>query len=207
MRFEDREFAETHWAGAVSATCAPAPWGGLRTGNRLVDSRTVRVDVPPARAFRPVQRIGGTTGWYYGGWLWRAARRPRPSRRRGRAETRPPSSGRGARRRGPGFLARRGLRTRPAAAAPGRDEAARTRLARVHRRTGRRGRADHADRRLRPARPGRSGLLVRHLAAAPDGLRRHAPEPGPGRPPRGLRRLDLIRSGRYHACPTSGKIR
>lgn len=71
IRFEDREFAETHWAGAVSATCAPRPWGGLRTGNRLIDTRTVRVDVPPAQAFRPVQRIGGTTGWYYGGWLWR----------------------------------------------------------------------------------------------------------------------------------------
>jgi len=71
IRNEDREFAETHWTGAVSATCAPRPWGGVRTGNRLFDTRTARVDAPPVRAFRPIQRIGGRTGWYYGDWLWR----------------------------------------------------------------------------------------------------------------------------------------
>lgn len=71
IRHEDQEHAETHWMGAVSATCAPRPWGGVRTGNRLVDTRAVRVGVPPAQAFRPIQRIGGETGWYYGDWLWR----------------------------------------------------------------------------------------------------------------------------------------
>jgi uncharacterized protein YbjT (DUF2867 family) len=71
IRNEDREFAETHWAGAVSATCAPVPWGGVRTGNRLVDTRTAHVGVPPERAFVPIQRIGGVTGWYYADWLWR----------------------------------------------------------------------------------------------------------------------------------------
>jgi uncharacterized protein YbjT (DUF2867 family) len=71
IRNEDREFAETHWTGAVSATCGPRPWGGLRFGNRLVDRRTVRVDAPATRAFAPVERIGGTTGWYYADWLWR----------------------------------------------------------------------------------------------------------------------------------------
>ena len=71
IRHEDREFAETVWTGAVSATCEPRPWGGVRFGNRLVDRRSVHVDVPPARAFRPIERIGGTTGWYYADWLWR----------------------------------------------------------------------------------------------------------------------------------------
>jgi uncharacterized protein YbjT (DUF2867 family) len=71
LRHEDRESAETRWTEAVSATCAPRPWGGVRTGNRLVDARSVRVDTPPAVAFRPIQRIGGRTGWYYGDWLWR----------------------------------------------------------------------------------------------------------------------------------------
>jgi len=37
----------------------------------LVDTRTARVDQPPARAFLPIQRIGGETGWYYANWLWR----------------------------------------------------------------------------------------------------------------------------------------
>ncbi len=27
--------------------------------------------VPPAAAFAPIRRIGGTTGWYYGTWMWR----------------------------------------------------------------------------------------------------------------------------------------
>ena len=46
-------------------------WGGVRFGSRLVDSRLARVAVPPAAAFAPVRRIGGTTGWYYANWLWR----------------------------------------------------------------------------------------------------------------------------------------
>lgn len=36
-----------------------------------VDVRAVVVDVPPAQAFAPIQRIGGATGWYYGNLLWR----------------------------------------------------------------------------------------------------------------------------------------
>jgi uncharacterized protein YbjT (DUF2867 family) len=36
------------------------------------DTRTVVVDVPQARAFAPVRRIGGTTGWYFGHVLWSA---------------------------------------------------------------------------------------------------------------------------------------
>jgi len=36
----------------------------------LVDSRSVRVSVPPERAFEPIRRIGGRTGWYYADWLW-----------------------------------------------------------------------------------------------------------------------------------------
>ena len=36
-----------------------------------VDTRIVAVNVPPAQAFAPVRRIGGTTGWYFGELLWR----------------------------------------------------------------------------------------------------------------------------------------
>jgi hypothetical protein len=35
-----------------------------------VDTRTVTVPVPPETAFRPIQRIGGRTGWYALHWLW-----------------------------------------------------------------------------------------------------------------------------------------
>jgi hypothetical protein len=71
LRREDREFVETHWAGAVSAAGELCQWGGVRLGNRLIDTRSVEVDVPAAEAFAPIQRVGGATGWYYGQGLWR----------------------------------------------------------------------------------------------------------------------------------------
>ncbi|NQU09892.1 SDR family oxidoreductase [bacterium] len=70
LRNEDREFAQTRWSDAVSAAGAVRTWGGVRFGNRLVDTRTARVAVSPTAAFRPIQRIGGSTGWYYAQWLW-----------------------------------------------------------------------------------------------------------------------------------------
>jgi hypothetical protein len=35
------------------------------------DTRTVVVDVSPARAFAPIRQIGGVAGWYFGNSLWR----------------------------------------------------------------------------------------------------------------------------------------
>ncbi len=67
---EDRDFAETRWSDALSSAGAPSAWGGKRFGSRLVDSRTITVNVPPEQAFVPIRRIGGRTGWYYGDWLW-----------------------------------------------------------------------------------------------------------------------------------------
>lgn len=68
---EEKQFATTRWSDALSSAGEPSSWGGVRFGSRLVDSRTVRVAVPPAAAFEPVQRIGGDTGWYAWNWLWR----------------------------------------------------------------------------------------------------------------------------------------
>jgi len=68
---EDREIAETRWSDALSAAGPQRSWGGVTFGSRIVDSRTARVDVPPAQAFGPIQRIGGDSGWYYGDWLWK----------------------------------------------------------------------------------------------------------------------------------------
>ena len=36
----------------------------------LFDFRSIRVGVPPEKAFEPIHRIGGATGWYYANWLW-----------------------------------------------------------------------------------------------------------------------------------------
>lgn len=68
---EDREFAETRWSDALSAGSRPQNWGGVRFGSRLIDSRTQEVAVDARRAFTPIRKIGGETGWYYGNWLWR----------------------------------------------------------------------------------------------------------------------------------------
>jgi uncharacterized protein YbjT (DUF2867 family) len=67
---EDHEFAETRWSDALSASGQHQTWGGDRFGSRLVDSRTITVAVSAEQAFKPIRRIGGQTGWYYGNWLW-----------------------------------------------------------------------------------------------------------------------------------------
>ena len=67
---EDREFAETVWSDSLSSAGPSKTWGGDRFGSRLVDSRTITVKCTPEQAFRPIRRIGGRTGWYYGNWLW-----------------------------------------------------------------------------------------------------------------------------------------
>jgi uncharacterized protein YbjT (DUF2867 family) len=70
LRNEDHSFAQTRWSDALSAAGEPRQWGGVRFGNRLVDSRRVALACAPAAAFAAVERIGGATGWYYANWLW-----------------------------------------------------------------------------------------------------------------------------------------
>jgi len=71
LRNEEAEFVQTQWSDALSSIGMPRLWGGVRFGNRLIDSRMVHVGVPPAAAFAPIIRIGGKKGWHYGNWLWR----------------------------------------------------------------------------------------------------------------------------------------
>jgi uncharacterized protein YbjT (DUF2867 family) len=68
---EDREFAVTRWSDAFSSIGTTHQWGGAKFGRRMVDSRLVHVPFSPAVAFRPIERLGGKTGWYYENWLWR----------------------------------------------------------------------------------------------------------------------------------------
>jgi uncharacterized protein YbjT (DUF2867 family) len=72
LAHENREFSETRWSDALSSTgIRPERYGGVRFGKRLVDSRSIHVPVAPEKAFGPIRRIGGTTGWYFGDVLWR----------------------------------------------------------------------------------------------------------------------------------------
>jgi len=71
MRNEEREFAETRWYDAYSSAGEEQGFAGARFGNRLVDARSVDLDVDARAAFAPVQRIGGANGWYAFDGLWK----------------------------------------------------------------------------------------------------------------------------------------
>jgi hypothetical protein len=67
---EDREFSDAHWSEELGRP-RRRRWGGLVFGRRLVSSASVRVARGPDEAFLPIQRIGGSTGWYGTNWFWR----------------------------------------------------------------------------------------------------------------------------------------
>jgi uncharacterized protein YbjT (DUF2867 family) len=67
---EDHEFAQTRWSDALSAQGETQGRAGDRYRSRIVDSRTTRVACSSSAAFRPIRRIGGAVGWYYGNFLW-----------------------------------------------------------------------------------------------------------------------------------------
>lgn len=65
---EDRAFAETRWCDAFG----DRPSGAARPFlPRIVDTRATEVACDPVRAFEPIRRLGGATGWYYGNVLWK----------------------------------------------------------------------------------------------------------------------------------------
>jgi hypothetical protein len=70
LRNEDHEFAQTRWSDSLSTANPRRDWGGVRFGNRIVDTRIVAVAVKPEAAFAAIERIGGATGWYFGNALW-----------------------------------------------------------------------------------------------------------------------------------------
>ena len=70
LKYEEQDFAATRWSDAFSSAGELRAWQNIQFGSRLIDSRAVAVDVDPICAFRPIARIGGAKGWYYGNWLW-----------------------------------------------------------------------------------------------------------------------------------------
>ena len=71
IRDEDLAFSESRWYDALSSGGVPRTWVGVQFRNRLIDSRTRTVSVPPEKAFAPIAAIGGHTGWYAYNWLWK----------------------------------------------------------------------------------------------------------------------------------------
>jgi hypothetical protein len=68
---EGRTTALTHWFDALGLRSTMPDCRDVRLGPRIVDSRSMNVPYPAALAFQPIERIGGSTGWYYGNWMWR----------------------------------------------------------------------------------------------------------------------------------------
>ena len=81
LRNEDRECAETRWSDALSSSGQARHWGGVRFGNRLIDSRTARVAATPSAAFppsgapavRPAGTMATCSGGFAAGWMFSAA--------------------------------------------------------------------------------------------------------------------------------------
>ncbi len=69
LKNEELDFAATRWSDAQSMSTRPA-WGGVRFGNRLVDSRECEVSFSVEKAFSVIRGIGGKNGWYFADWLW-----------------------------------------------------------------------------------------------------------------------------------------
>jgi uncharacterized protein YbjT (DUF2867 family) len=67
---EDLPAAESRWydARGRSGVESAAPEPGRDV---LTNEQTIRVPLPADRAFAPIRRIGGRTGWYFGNLLWR----------------------------------------------------------------------------------------------------------------------------------------
>jgi hypothetical protein len=69
LKNEEQDFAATRWADA-SSLAVQKNWGGVRFGNRLIDSRYCDVTASCREAFHVIQRIGGKNGWFFADWLW-----------------------------------------------------------------------------------------------------------------------------------------
>ncbi len=61
----------TRWTDALSSGGEVPTWNGVQFGRRLLDRRTMTIPTSAAAAFAPIQRIGGSTGYYAWNLLWR----------------------------------------------------------------------------------------------------------------------------------------
>jgi uncharacterized protein YbjT (DUF2867 family) len=67
---EDRQYAETRWADAVSAA-GQLSVASISEGRRLVDRREMEVRASPRQCFAVIENLGGRSGWPAYEWLWR----------------------------------------------------------------------------------------------------------------------------------------
>ena len=70
IKLENRESAASRWYDSISSSGETNPDKGYKFVERLIDARTLNINVPPEIAFNPIQHIGGEKGWYAWNLLW-----------------------------------------------------------------------------------------------------------------------------------------
>lgn len=70
----NKQVVESRWTDA--GKIPPAEWANSgdpdwADGTHYEDNRQIKVTDTPAQVWSRLVRLGGTTGWYYGNWLWR----------------------------------------------------------------------------------------------------------------------------------------
>ena len=70
IKLENKESAASRWYDSTSSSGETNPYKGYRFTERLVDARTLNINVPPETAFNPITNIGGEKGWYAWNLLW-----------------------------------------------------------------------------------------------------------------------------------------
>ena len=70
IKLENKESAASRWYDSTSSSGETNPYKGYRFTERLVDARTLNINVPPETAFNPIKNIGGEKGWYAWNLLW-----------------------------------------------------------------------------------------------------------------------------------------
>ena len=70
IKLENKESAASRWYDSTSSSGEANPHKGYRFTERLVDARTLNINVPPETAFNPIKNIGGEKGWYAWNLLW-----------------------------------------------------------------------------------------------------------------------------------------
>lgn len=70
LKNEDKEFSETKWSDAISSGNINHNYGGVHFRNRIIDSRAIEIKARKEEAFKPIEQIGGKTGWYFWNWIW-----------------------------------------------------------------------------------------------------------------------------------------
>ena len=70
IKLENRESAASRWYDSTSSSGETNPDKGYKFVERLIDARTLNINVPPEIAFNPIQHIGGEKGWYVWNLLW-----------------------------------------------------------------------------------------------------------------------------------------